>query len=200
MAFAALGAAEMLAVHAGHVPARALLADAAARIGRPAPDPMWPWPEPRLAYANGAIAEALIAAGHHLDDRSILDDGLSLLGWLLETETYDGHLSVLPVGGRGPTDLPPSFDQQPIEIAAIADACARALAVTGDTNWAAGLDLAVRWFLGANDRGLPMSDPATGAGFDALTTAGRNTNQGAESTLAMIATMQQAVYLPATAR
>jgi hypothetical protein len=200
MAFAALGAAEMLSVHAGHEPARTLLVDAAARIGRPAQDPTWRWPEPRLAYANGAIAEALIAAGHHLDDRSILDDGLSLLGWLLETETYDGHLSVSPVGGRGPADLRPSFDQQPIEVAAIADACVRALDLTEDTNWAAGLDLAVRWFLGANDRGLPMWDPATGAGFDALTADGRNANQGAESTLAMIATMQQAVHLPATAR
>jgi hypothetical protein len=200
MAFAALGAAELLSVHNGHAPARKLLADAAARIGRPASDPAWPWPEPRLAYANGAIAEALIAAGHYLDDRTILDDGLLLLGWLLETETYEGHLSVSPVGGRGPGDPQPAFDQQPIEVAAIADACVRALEVTGDPRWAAGLDLAVRWFLGANDRGVPMWDAATGAGFDALTVDGRNTNQGAESTLAMVATMQQAAHLPAASR
>jgi hypothetical protein len=200
MAFAALGAAELLSVHNGHAPARKLLADAAARIGRPASDPAWPWPEPRLAYANGAIAEALIAAGHYLDDRTILDDGLLLLGWLLETETYEGHLSVSPVGGRGPGDPRPAFDQQPIEVAAIADACVRALDITGDPRWAAGLDLAVRWFLGANDRGVPMSDAATGAGFDALTVEGRNANQGAESTLAMVATMQQAAHLPAASR
>jgi hypothetical protein len=200
MAFAALGAAEMLSVHAGHASARALLADAAARIGRPAANPAWPWPEPRLAYANAAIAEALIAAGHYLDDRSVLDDGLRLLGWLLESETYEGHLSVSPVGGRGPGDLRPAFDQQPIEVAAIADACVRALDVTGDARWAVGLDLAIRWFLGENDRSLPMLDGATGAGFDALTVNGRNANQGAESTLAMIATMQQAAHLPAATR
>ena len=200
MAFAALGAAEMLSVSAGHVSARALLGDAAARIGRPAANPAWPWPEPRLAYANAAIAEALIAAGHYLDDRSVLDDGLRLLGWLLESETYEGHLSVSPVGGRGPGDPRPAFDQQPIEVAAIADACVRALKVTGDAHWAVGLDLAVRWFLGENDRNLPMLDGPTGAGFDALTVDGRNANQGAESTLAMIATMQQAAHLPAATR
>jgi hypothetical protein len=33
-----------------------------------------------------------------------------------------------------------------------------------------------------------------------LTADGRNANQGAESTLAMITTMQQAVHLPAAAR
>ena len=65
MAFAALGAAEVLAVSPGHTAARRrLLADAAAtdRHARPA-SPHWPWPEPRLTYANAALAEALIAAG-----------------------------------------------------------------------------------------------------------------------------------------
>lgn len=200
MAFAALGAAEVLAVAPGHPPARGLLVDAAVRIGRPIADPAWPWPEPRLAYANAAIPDALIACGQHLDDHRTLDDGLRLLAWLLATETHDGHLSVSPIGGRGPDDPHPAFDQQPIEVAAIADGCARALGATGDQHWAAGLDLAVRWFQGANDRRVPMWDPATGAGFDALTASGRNTNQGAESTLAVITTWQHARRLMVAGR
>ena len=40
-----------------------------------------------------------------------------------------------PVGGAGPDERAPMFDQQPIEAAAMADACARALAVTGDDRW-----------------------------------------------------------------
>jgi len=46
------------------------------------------------------------------------------------------------------------------------------------------------WFLGDNDAGTPMWDPATGGGYDGLTRQGPNLNQGAESTLALISTLQ----------
>ena len=49
MAFAALGAAELLTVEPSHRRARRLLADAATVIGDARPDPDWPWPEPRLS-------------------------------------------------------------------------------------------------------------------------------------------------------
>jgi hypothetical protein len=39
------------------------------------------------------------------------------------------------------------------------------------------------WFLGANDLGLSLADPARGACFDGLSAAGVNRNEGAESTL-----------------
>jgi hypothetical protein len=106
-------------------------------------------------------------------------------------ETRGDHLSLTPVGGWAPGEARPGFDQQPIEAAAIADACARALGVTQDPRWCAGIDRAVGWFLGNNDSGVPMYDPATGGGFDGLTATGRNANQGAESTLALISTLQQ---------
>jgi hypothetical protein len=61
--------------------------------------------------------------------------------------------------------------------------------ITGDQRWADGLDRAVSWFR-HNDSGLPLHNAATGGGFDALTHGGRNTNQGAESTLAMVSTLQ----------
>ncbi len=50
----------------------------------------------------------------------------------------------------------------------------------------------VGWFLGANDVGVALFDPDTGGGCDGLHAAGRNANQGAESTLAFLSTMQQA--------
>jgi hypothetical protein len=190
--FAALGAAEILAVEPGHAIARALLADAAKLIGAPSADPAWPWPETRLTYANAALAEVLIAAGRHLEDERLLRDGLALLAWLLDEETRDGHLSVTPVGGRGRGRdwAGPGFDQQPIETAAMADACARAFQVTGDARWSAAVESAVGWFLGANDSGVPLLDLNTGGGCDGLERDGRNENQGAESTLAAIATLQ----------
>ena len=126
MAFAALGAAEVLSVDPDDMSARALLSDAADAVIGPGQHAAWPWPEQRLTYANATLAEAIIAAGSALDRPVMLQHGLDLLDWLLARETQQGHLSVTPVGGRGPDDQGPGFDQQPIEVAALADACARA--------------------------------------------------------------------------
>jgi hypothetical protein len=127
-----------------------------------------------------------------LGDDEALTLGLGLLGWLLELQTFEGHLSVVPVAGWRAGESRPAFDQQPIEVAALADACRRAHALTGEQRWADGLDRAVGWFLGDNDNGTALYDPTTGGGCDALTPDGRNTNQGAESTLAMVSTLQHA--------
>jgi uncharacterized protein YyaL (SSP411 family) len=150
------------------------------------------WPEPRLTYANATLAEALLVAGATLPDDDVLARGLELLTFLMRTEVQDGRLSVTPVAGRGPGEVGGGFDQQPIEIAAIAQACATAHRVTGDPAWLTGVELAQRWFLGDNDAATVMYDPATGAGYDGLEPAGRNENQGAESTLALLATAQLA--------
>ena len=103
-----------------------------------------------------------------------------------------GHLSVTPVGGSGPDDRGPRFDQQPIEVAALADACARAQTVDGDRRWADGITAAANWFLGDNDGGVVMWDLNTGGAFDGLEVCGANRNQGTESTLALLSTMQHA--------
>ena len=192
MTFAALGAAEVLEHDDRHQRARDLLADAIAVIGPLGTEPGWPWPEPRLSYANAALPEALIAAGHHLDRPEVVEDGLTLLRWLVDRETADGHLSPTPTGGAGRHDGPRRFDQQPIEVAAMADACARAHVVTGDDDWRRGVDLAIEWFAGNNDVGAVMWDTDTNGGYDGLTPDGPNLNQGAESTLALISTLQHA--------
>jgi hypothetical protein len=199
MSFAGLGAAEVLAVRPGHVGARHLLSDAVDAVGRPGTDPTWRWPEARLTYANAALAETLIAAGSLLDQPAVLADGLAALRWLLTRETRDGHLSPTAAGGAGPGDGSPMFDQQPIEAAAMADACARAYAVTGDQVWLDGVTRSVEWFLGANDIGVPVGDPARGAGYDGLEVDGINSNEGTESTLALITSLQHAHTLAAVA-
>jgi len=53
------------------IPARwRWLAMASTVIGEPAADAAWPWPAPRLSYANAAIAEAVIVAGAKTRPRS----------------------------------------------------------------------------------------------------------------------------------
>jgi hypothetical protein len=191
MAFAALGAAEVLSVMPGHSVAHRLLADAVGIIGEPTGNPAWPWPAPRLSYANAAIAEALIVAGRELGDDRVLRNGLHMLDWLLAGETRAGHLSVVPEEGWGQGEPRPGFDQRPVEAAALADACARAAAVTGDAGWLNGVGLCVAWLLGDNDAKTPMLNEHTGGGHDSLGPSGRSRNQGAQSTLAMISVLQQ---------
>ena len=193
MAFAALGAAELLSKRPDEMAARTLLTDTLAMIGAGEhDDARWPWPEERLSYGNASIAEALIVAGDVLPDAPALRRGLRLLEFLLRTETRDSHLSVTPVGGRGRDDVGPGYDQQPIEVSALADACGSAFRITHESSWLTGVSLAWDWFLGYNDSATPMFDPQTGGGYDGLERDGRNLNQGAESTLAMLATAQQA--------
>lgn len=191
MAFAALGAGALIEARPMEQSARDLLQDAVLVVAEVS-DPAWPWPEPRLSYGNGALAESLILAGQALADEERLGRGLQMLEFLLRTETRDGHLSVTPVGGRGRGDTGPGFDQQPIEVAALADACATAYRLTRDAQWLDGIRLAWRWFLGDNDGATVMFDPRTGGGYDGLESDGCNRNQGAESTLAMLSTAQQA--------
>jgi hypothetical protein len=195
MSYAALGAAEVLCVEPAERAARQVLIAAVRCIGPTGADRDWPWPEPRLRYANSTVAEALIVAGAALHDTAVLECGLVLLSFLLKIETRDGHLSVTPVGGRGRGEVAPGFDQQPIEVAALADACASAYRATSDPRWLMGVRLAWDWFLGQNDAAVPMFDAETGGGYDGLEAAGRNRNQGAESTLAMLSTAQHARWL-----
>jgi len=200
MAFAALGAAEILTGHPGHDGALDLLRSAAHLLARPscalvadagtAGPRDWLWPEPRLTYANAVWAEALMAAGWGLHDDRLTAEGVRLLEWLLTIQTAGGRLSLSPAGGLGPDDPRPGFDQQPIEAAGLADACGRAFDLTGDERFATGVTRAVAWFLGDNDSHTPMFDPGTGGGYDGLEPNGRNENQGAESTIALISTLQ----------
>ena len=92
----------------------------------------------------------------------------------------------------GPRGQQAGFDQQPIEVATLADACARAAAVDRAAAVAGGHPVRRRVVQGDNDAGLPMWDPETGGGFDGLHADAVNLNQGAESTLAVISTLQQA--------
>jgi hypothetical protein len=204
MAFAALGAAEVLRADPRDRESAHLLGDAATVIGVPGSDPHWVWPERELTYANPALAEVVIAAGDLLGDESLLTDGLRMLSWLCRAQEQHGHLSTVPVGGwragahrnrigSATGDIAPDLlDQQPVEAAATADACATAAAVTGDERWDAPLFQSITWFLGDNDTGTVMWDSETCGCYDGLTVDGPNLNQGAESTLALVSTLQHA--------
>jgi hypothetical protein len=191
-AHAVVGAVDLFVADERCISARSMVQEGLASLPRGTDDERWPWPEPRLAYGNALFPEALIAAGHAVGDDVAVLEGLRLLRWLVDEETLDGHLSFTPSAGRGPDDTRPAFDQQPIEAGQLADACARAFVVTNDEAWLEPLRLCVRWFEGLNDTGTRMFDLETGGCFDGLEPVGVNENQGAESTIALVATLQHA--------
>jgi hypothetical protein len=196
-AFVVLGAVETSAC----APAIAyeLLDHAADGLGSLPRNDGFPWPEPRLTYSNAVLAEARLAAGAALDDGHLVREGLEMLRWLVAVETRGTHFSFTPVGGWAPGEPRPGFDQQPIEAAAMADACARAFEITGEREWLERALAAAAWFLGENDLGLPLLDTATGGCRDGLERGGVNENEGAESTIALITALLQARRLQAAA-
>ena len=190
-AYAVIGAAIITAADPSHVGASRLLAEAAAASVLPGDTATWPWPEPRLTYGNAVIPEMLLVLGRELRLQSFIVAGLQMLRWLVAVETGpSGWLSVTPSIGWAPGEPRPAFDQQPIEVAALADACATAWNLTGDPVWAREIIRCGGWFAGMNDRQVPMVDPHNGGGFDGLTAEGRNDNRGAESTIAALTTLQ----------
>ena len=190
MVYASLGAAEVLRRMPHNKQAQAILADCIEMI-RPVANSEWPWPEQRLTYSNGAIPEVLMFGGHFLHRPELITQGAGLLKWLVDIESVGDQYSVTPTSGWTLNQTRPSFDQQPIEVAALVDACATAFELTNDRTWLTYLGRGASWFAGRNDSQVQMYDPATGAGFDGLTPLGRNENQGAESTLCYLSVAQR---------
>jgi hypothetical protein len=146
--------------------------------------PGWPWPEDVLTYENALLPRALIVAGHDLGAGTMLSIGLQVLDWLIRVQTAAaGHLTSIGNGWWPRAGIRARFDQQPIEATALLLAAEAALGATGAPRYRAAMERAYAWFLGDNDLGVRLADPARGAGSDGLTPRGRNTNEGAESTL-----------------
>jgi hypothetical protein len=190
-AFAVVGAAQIVSSDPIHVGALNLLIDAAEHTRFGTQDVNWPWPEPRLSWGNAVLPESMMLIGASLDLPTFIEEGLRLLRWLVTIETSEfGWLSTTPAGGWGLGEPRPGFDQQPIEAAALADACGTALGLTGDPFWAEAITRCAAWFLGVNDSMISMLDDDSGGGCDGLKEHTRNGNQGAESTIAAITTLQ----------
>ncbi|MBA4066397.1 MAG: glycosyl transferase family 1 [Isosphaera sp.] len=150
--------------------------------------PGWEWFEDVLTYDNARLPQALIAAGHGAGNRKAVEVGASALRWLVGVQTAPaGHHR--PVGTEGwyrRGGAAARFDQQPVDAGATVSACLAAHRATGDPFWRPAARAAFDWFLGRNDLGLEVYDPATGGCRDGLLPDRVNRNQGAESTLAFL--------------
>jgi hypothetical protein len=153
----------------------------------------WPWPEPVATYDNGVLPQALIVAGEALHRPDWIGLGIDRLEWLLAAQvSLSGELAPIGNDGWWPRGARPArFDQQPIEATSLLEAARAALLATGDRRFAEEMERCYAWFLGANDRGLSLADPATGACHDGLGRHERNANCGAESMLAWLVAVER---------
>lgn len=153
----------------------------------------WMWIEPRVAYANARIPQAMIRAGYILGNDEMLNDGFKSLEWLLARQSNDaGDFS--PVGSRGaaPSDFGSlQFDQQPIEAASTVSACLTAYKVSGQSHFLAKATRCFEWYLGRNELGLSLVNSEYGGCYDGLQRDGVNRNQGAESTLSYLTAFEE---------
>ena len=148
----------------------------------------WPWFEDILTYDNATLPRALLLAGVDMNNAAYTEAAVTALTWLVDLQFgEDGHF--IPIGCHGfyrRGEERARFDQQPIEAYATIAACLAAFRVTADTHWHVQAQAVFDWFLGRNDLGVPLIDPATGACYDGLQPDWVNQNQGAESTLAFL--------------
>ncbi|HOM29786.1 MAG TPA: glycosyltransferase family 4 protein [Deltaproteobacteria bacterium] len=188
-AFALIGIASYLRMFAGDSEVRRVrerLAEMLLGLYRQTACDDWPWIEDRLAYANGKIPQALILTGRSLENDEMLQAGIESLDWLYREQTDPkGHF--VPVGNNGWYEkggVKARFDQQPVEVYHMIEACREAYSATGDEIWVTRAQCCLEWFLGRNDLNVPLYDHKTGGCCDGLQAGGPNRNQGAESTLA----------------
>ena len=151
-------------------------------------EPDWPWCEPQASYDNAKLCHALILSGQWMPHDDMLRTGLHSLEWLLEVQTAeDGNLSL--IGNHGwmtKSGEKARFDQQPVEVMALVEACAEAFRCTHDQRWLTEIRRCLSWFLGQNDCRADLYDFKTGGCRDGLQPDGANLNEGGESTLAWL--------------
>ncbi|HTJ24554.1 MAG TPA: hypothetical protein VMA36_00180 [Candidatus Limnocylindria bacterium] len=146
----------------------------------------WRWCEDVMTYDNARLPEALLRCGAALDDLRLTRIGIEMLdfyvGAVLEDDVF------VPVGSDGwyPRDgAKARRGQQPLEAAALIDAAAVALALTGEERWRRVAEIAFDWFHGRNTHGSRLAAEGGGCA-DGIDEHGVNLNMGAESTLAYL--------------
>jgi len=149
-------------------------------------DEDWPWCEQTLTYDNARLPQALLLSGQWLGDDEMLKTALATLTWLKKIQHDKSGCYFAAIGNhdwftKGGDKA--RFDQQPIEAAAMLEACIEAFKVTQDEEWITYAYRCLNWYQGDNERHLSLYDHATGGCRDGLQVDSVNENQGAESTL-----------------
>jgi glycosyltransferase involved in cell wall biosynthesis len=149
----------------------------------------WHWYEDTLTYINGRLPHAMLTAGHFFKSQKFIDAGLESLTWLYEQLLEDDGKYISLIGNNGwysHGGEKAKYDQQPVEIPPLIDACYMAYEITKESSWIDKISVTFSWYLGNNERQEPICDFANGGCFDGLTSNMINQNQGAEATISWV--------------
>jgi glycosyltransferase involved in cell wall biosynthesis len=191
-AYSILGCANYLKRFGGDTEVKGILKELALKLFKLFKDngtEDWPWCEDIVTYDNARLPQALISTYKCIKEEEILKQGLNSLKWLLDIQTdpVGKYISIIGSnGGFRQGEEKAIFDQKPIEIAAIIDACNEALIITEDYSWHEMIERCFSWFFGSNDLQETLYDFNTGGCFDGLNSTGVDKNQGAEATLSWL--------------
>jgi glycosyltransferase involved in cell wall biosynthesis len=162
-------------------------------------DERWYWFEDTLTYDNARLPQSLLAATRVRPDPDVQDAALRALDWYCAQCGVDGPTITL-VGNHWrdrsevaqPAPQPrrsrqqDEGDEQPLDAAALVEACVEAYRTTGQELYRDRALRALDWFHGRNRWGLSLVDPDSQGCHDGVGPHGLNANQGAESTLAYL--------------
>lgn len=180
--------------------AHILKIDALAEVARRAADNLvdcfnrsqrdgWRWFESRMTYANAVMPHAMLVAAQCWPETTFLQVAQDSFAFLDRETTVDGVFWPVGNGGwysRG--EVKATYDQQPVEAGAMADAALAAFQLRSDARYLASFSRARMWFHGENSLRQSLVDLHSGGCCDGLQIGGLNRNQGAESTLAYLTT------------
>lgn len=151
--------------------------------------PDWYWFESRMTYANAVLPHALFVASRRWPRESFGAIAEESFAFLDHETTVDNFFC--PVGNDGwypHGETKAVYDQQPVEAETMGEAAMAAFGLHGESRYLACFRRTVGWFRGENSTKRLLIDTRRGSCCDGLQPTGLNRNQGAESTLAYLAT------------
>jgi hypothetical protein len=149
-------------------------------------DQTWKWFDETMTYDSGRLPLSLLLTFQTTGDARFRDAGLASLDFLIANYFDAKGTQLSLVGNKGwfkKGGTPAKFDQQPIDAAAMVEACVRAARLTGNPEYSRHARTAFEWFLGNNARQAVLYDSQSGGCRDGLTASGPNQNEGGESTI-----------------
>lgn len=156
----------------------------------------WRWFEPTLTYDNAIIPHALFKAYSVTSERTCLDVARESLEFLEKVCFEGGYLSLVGNAGwhrRGGEK--PFADEQAIDATAFVFAFRSAYLATGNHRYLTRMRESFAWFLGANRLRMTLYDSVTAGCRDGLGATQANQNQGAESTICFLLSLQEMLNL-----
>ena len=150
-------------------------------------DQNWVWYEPYLTYGNAIPALGMLVAAELTRRKAYKHAARRTIRFLTDTLIPNDRLEIIGNDGwymRGGKRA--WYDQQAIDAGYTVYLYVQVYKLFGDKEFLDLARIAYSWFFGNNRSGLWVYDPETTGCYDAITPAGLNLNQGAESCICFL--------------